>query len=80
MASNIAEALRQCNSYAEKGYELAKNSYEEIHQALLKEEQKVLEANRRQNQMTRIANSSVLQRQKNNFEEFKRMDLALKKI
>lgn len=79
MASNIAEALRQCNSYAEKGYELAKNSYEEIHQALLKEEQKVLEANRRQNQMTRIANSSVLQRQKNNFEEFKRMDLELKK-
>ena len=79
MASNIAEALRQCNSYAEKGYELAKNSYEEIHQALLKEEQKVLEANRRQNRMTRIANSSVLQRQKNNFEEFKRMDLALKK-
>ena len=78
MASNIAEALRQCNSYAEKGYELAKNSYEEIHQALLQEEQKVLEANRRQNQMTRIANSSVLQRQNNNFEEFKRMDLTLK--
>lgn len=78
MASNIAEALRQCNSYAEKGYELAKNSYEEIHQALLQEEQKVLEANRLQNQMTRIANSSVLQRQNNNFEEFKRMDLTLK--
>ena len=78
MASNIAEALRQCNSYAEKGYKLAKSSYEEIHQALLQEEQKVLEANRRQNQMTRIANSSVLQRQNNNFEEFKRMDLTLK--
>ncbi|MBM6833902.1 GTPase [Megamonas hypermegale] len=78
MASNIAEALRQCNSYAEKGYKLAKSSYEEIHQALLQEEQKVLEANRRQNQMTRIANSSVLQRQNNNFEEFKHMDLTLK--
>ena len=79
MASNITEALRQCNSYAEKGYELAKSSYEEIHRALLKEEQKVNEANRRQNQMTRIANSSVLQRQNNNFEEFKRMDLELKR-
>ena len=78
MASNITEALRQCNSYAEKGYELAKSSYEEIHRALLKEEQKVNEANRRQNQMTRIANSSVLQRQNNNFEEFKHMDLTLK--
>lgn len=78
MASNIAEALRQCNSYAEKGYELAKSSYEEIHQALLKEEQKVNEANRRQNQMTRIANSSVLQRLNNDFAEFKSMDLELK--
>ena len=79
MASNIAETLRQCNSYAEKGYELAKSSYDEIHQALLKEEQKVNEANRRQNQMTRIANSAVLQRLNNDFAEFKRMDLELKR-
>lgn len=78
MMYNIAEALKQCNSYAEKGYELAKNSYEEIHQALLQEEEKVLEANRRQNQMTRIANSSVLQRQNSNFKELKYMDLTLK--
>lgn len=78
MASNITEALRQCNSYAEKGYELAKSSYEEIHRALLKEEQKVNEANRQQNRMTRIANSAVLQRLNNDFSEFKNMDLKLK--
>lgn len=57
MSYNIMEALSKCNSYADRGYFLAKQSYNEIHQALLKEEEKIKTANMQQQKMTRIADS-----------------------
>ena len=78
MASNMTEILEECSLSAERGYEIAKTSYDEIHQALLEEEQKVNEANRRQNRIKRVANSTFLKKQKNNLAEFKQMDLILK--
>ncbi len=77
MYNNIESALKECSSYAEQGYRLARKSYDEIHQALLKEEEKVNNANRQQSQMTRIADSKALKMQMYNLEKFEQMDRDL---
>lgn len=77
MSYNIMEALSKCNSYADRGYSLAKQSYNEIHQALLKEEEKIKTANMQQQKMTRIADSENLKKAQKNFITFKEMDKSL---
>lgn len=79
MEDNITKALEECAVYAENGYKLAQANYEEIHEALVQEELRVLNVEHRQNRMRRIAKAVVLQKLKENLSEFKKMDENLKK-
>ena len=48
MNNDIEEALHECQAYAQKGYDIASNTWNTIHQALLAEERKVKKVDKQQ--------------------------------
>lgn len=79
MANDITAALRECQEYAQMGYDVAMDSWNKLHTALLEEEEKINAADRQQRQIKRLENAEVLERQKRNLSAFKRMDKELKR-
>lgn len=41
MENNITAALQECQGYAQKGYDIAMKSWNELHMALMEEEKKI---------------------------------------
>lgn len=79
MANDITAALRECQEYAQMGYDVAMDSWNKLHTALLEEEETINAADRQQRQIKRLENAEVLERQKRNLSAFKRMDKELKR-
>ncbi len=70
----LAEALQECQEYAQFGYDFANKSYREIHKTLKKARKKLQETDRKQSYVDRIANSAVIARERENVEALQRMD------
>ncbi len=64
-ADSIKAELLQCQKHAEKGYQLAAQKYGEIRDTLREEEKKITEAQRKQNELSLVKNSSVIDKQIN---------------
>ena len=64
-ADSIKAELLQCQKHAEKGYQLAAQKYGEIRDTLREEEKKITEAQRKQNELSLVKNSSVIDKQMN---------------
>lgn len=78
MENNITSALQECQGYAQKGYDIAMKSWNNLHRALMEEEKKISAADAQQRQMKRLENNAILARQKRNLNDFKKMDWELK--
>ena len=78
MENNITAALQECQGYAQKGYDIAMKSWNELHMALMEEEKKISAADAQQRQMKRLENNAILARQKRNLNDFEKMDRELK--
>lgn len=78
MENNITSALQECQGYAQKGYDIAMKSWNELHMALMEEEKKISAADAQQRQMKRLETNAILARQKRNLNDFKKMDRELK--
>ena len=65
MADNIAieTELMNCRKCADKGYRLAAQKYGEIRDNLREEEKKITETNSRQNELSLVKNSSIIDEQ-----------------
>lgn len=75
--SNIDQALRECRESAEQGYQLAMHKYREIEQTLSNEKKRISEINREQNQVSRIQNVELIQKQS---EGVQRLESEIQKI
>ena len=60
---SLEEELQKCKKSAEVGYQLASRKYSEIRDTLHEEEKKITETNRKQNELSLIQNSSIVEEQ-----------------
>ncbi len=61
MSEDIREALEHCAAYAERGYRLAKDGYDRLHEAVLEEEGKLQETRYEQERAGRIDYGDTLE-------------------
>lgn len=78
MNNDIEEALHECQAYAQKGYDIASNTWNTIHQALLAEEQKVKKVDKQQGRISRLADEELIKKKKQGLASFMEMDKELK--
>ncbi len=78
MNNDIEEALHECQAYAQKGYDIASNTWNTIHQALLVEEQKVKKVDEQQGKISRLADEELIKKKKQGLASFMEMDKELK--
>lgn len=78
MNSDIEEALHGCQAYAQKGYDIANNTWNTIHQALLAEERKVKKVDKQQGKISRLADEELIKKKKQGLAAFMEMDKELK--
>lgn len=78
MNNDIEKALHECQAYAQKGYDIASNTWNTIHQALLEEEQKVTKVDKQQGKISRLADEELIKKKKQGLASFKEMDKELK--
>ena len=60
---SLEKELQKCKKSAEVGYQLASRKYSEIRDTLREEEKKITETNRKQNELSLIQNSSIVEEQ-----------------
>lgn len=78
MNSDIEKALHECQAYAQKGYDIANNTWTNIHQALLAEERKVKKVDKQQGKIYRLADEELIKKKKQGLASFMEMDKELK--
>lgn len=78
MNNDIEEALHGCQAYAQKGYDIANNTWNTIHQALLAEERKVKKVDKQQGRIFRLADEELIKKKKQGLASFMEMDKELK--
>ena len=78
MNNDIEEALHECQAYAQKGYDIASNTWNTIHQALLAEERKVKKVDKQQGKISRLADEELIKKKKQGLASFMEMDKELK--
>lgn len=78
MNNGIEEALHECQAYAQKGYDIASNTWNTIHQALLAEERKVKKVDKQQGKISRLADEELIKKKKQGLASFMEMDKELK--
>lgn len=78
MNNDIEEALHECQAYAQKGYDIANNTWNTIHQALLAEERKVKKVDKQQGRIFRLADEELIKKKKQGLASFMEMDKELK--
>ena len=78
MNTDIEEALHECQAYAQKGYDIASNTWNTIHQALLAEERKVKKVDKQQGRISRLADEELIKKKKQGLASFMEMDKELK--
>lgn len=78
MNSDIEAALHECQAYAQKGYDIASNTWNTIHQALLAEERKVKKVDKQQGRISRLADEELIKKKKQGLASFMEMDKELK--
>ena len=78
MNNDIEKALHECQAYAQKGYDIASNTWNTIHQALLEEEQKVTKVDKQQGKISRLADEELIKKKKQGLASFMEMDKELK--
>lgn len=78
MNNDIEKALQECQAYAQKGYDIANNTWNTIHQALLAEERKVKKVDKQQGKISRLADEELIKKKKQGFASFMEMDKELK--
>lgn len=78
MNSDIEKALHECQAYAQKGYDIASNTWNTIHQALLAEERKVKKVDKQQGKISRLADEELIKKKKQGLASFMEMDKELK--
>lgn len=69
---SIKNELAQCRNAADKGYKLAADKYAEIRETLREEEEKIAETNRKQNELSQVKNSSLIEDQMKGMEFLKK--------
>lgn len=62
MNNDIEKALQECQAYAQKGYDIANNTWTSIHQALLAEERKVKKVDKQQGKISRLADEELIKK------------------
>lgn len=78
MNTDIEAALQECQAYAQKGYDIASNTWNTIHQALLAEERKVKKVDKQQGKISRLADEELIKKKKQGLASFMEMDKELK--
>lgn len=78
MNNDIEAALHECQAYAQKGYDIANNTWNTIHQALLAEERKVKKVDKQQGRIFRLADEELIKKKKQGLASFMEMDKELK--
>lgn len=78
MNNDIEKALHECQAYAQKGYDIASNTWTTIHQALLAEERKVKKVDKQQGKISRLADEELIKKKKQGLASFMEMDKELK--
>lgn len=78
MNNDIEKALQECQAYAQKGYDIANNTWTNIHQALLAEERKVKKVDKQQGKISRLADEDLIKKKKQGLASFMEMDKELK--
>lgn len=78
MNNDIEEALHECQAYVQKGYDIANNTWNTIHQALLAEERKVKKVDKQQGRIFRLADEELIKKKKQGLTSFMEMDKELK--
>ena len=78
MNNDIEAALHECQAYAQKGYDIANNTWTNIHQALLAEERKVKKVDKQQGKISRLADEELIKKKKQGLASFMEMDQELK--
>ncbi len=78
MNNDIEAALQECQAYAQKGYDIANNTWNTIHQALLAEERKVKKVDKQQGKISRLADEELIKKKKQGLASFMEMDKELK--
>lgn len=78
MNNDIEAALHECQAYAQKGYDIASNTWNTIHQALLAEERKVKKVDKQQGRISRLADEELIKKKKQGLASFMEMDQELK--
>ena len=78
MNSDIEKALHECQAYAQKGYDIASNTWNTIHQALLAEARKVKKVDKQQGKISRLADEELIKKKKQGLASFMEMDKELK--
>ena len=78
MNNDIEKALHECQAYAQKGYDIASNTWTKIHQALLAEERKVKKVDKQQGKISRLADEELIKKKKQGLASFMEMDKELK--
>lgn len=78
MNNDIEAALQECQAYAQKGYDIASNTWNTIHQALLAEERKVNKVDKQQGRISRLADEELIKKKKQGLASFMEMDKELK--
>lgn len=78
MNNDIEAALQECQAYAQKGYDIASNTWTKIHQALLAEERKVKKVDKQQGKISRLADEELIKKKKQGLASFMEMDKELK--
>lgn len=78
MNNDIEKALQECQAYAQKGYDIASNTWTTIHQALLAEERKVKKVDKQQGRISRLADEELIKKKKQGLAYFMEMDKELK--
>lgn len=78
MNNDIEAALHECQAYAQKGYDIASNTWTTIHQALLAEERKIKKVDKQQGKISRLADEELIKKKKQGLASFMEMDKELK--
>lgn len=78
MNNDIEKALQECQAYAQKGYDIANNTWTNIHQVLLAEERKVKKVDKQQGKISRLADEELIKKKKQGLASFMEMDKELK--
>ena len=79
MPQDIKEALQKCQTYADKGYALAKESQDNLHKTLLEEEKKLNKAKNEEHHAGRIEYADVLNKQMKELNQAKANEAQLQK-